>query len=72
MFAGRSAAGPSDVEPRAASPTVPLEQLLRPDGSLDLHAYSGSVSATGWRVYFLRAIDGYGKVLASQSVVRLK
>jgi len=23
-------------------------------------------------VYFLRAIDGYGKVLASQSVVRLK
>src|SRR5580765_6461320 len=47
VCADAASAGSSPARPDA----LPLEQLLRPDGSLDLHGgYRGSVSAAGWRM----------------------
>jgi hypothetical protein len=52
LFAGPGLTAPvaGSPEPPANSPAVPLEQILRPDGTLDLHGYRGSIATAGWRM----------------------
>lgn len=48
-------------------------KLAGPEGATFVWDGTASKGARmGQGVYFLRAIDGYGKVLASQAVVRLR